>query len=176
MFLDPNSTTIEHVLTFYFLIQSSFLSLSSSVVVIFIVVIFFLVNFIVFLLFFIVVFFYRLLDRLKINTALTRLTVSFGRIESGKYKRVHGFGTAQEAAVAHDRSLLKANKSTTLLNFPNMVHNLDVEPERKKQKVRSTNSTGFTGVSKDGTKNQKRNTCRFKSVPFDPNTAAIDTY
>ena len=57
-----------------------------------------------------------------------------------------------------------------------MVHNLDVEPERKKQKVRSTNSTGFTGVSKDGTKNQKRNTCRFKSVPFDPNTAAIDTY
>ena len=42
LFLDPNSTAIEHVLTFHSLIQSSFLSLSSFVVVIFIVVIFFL--------------------------------------------------------------------------------------------------------------------------------------
>ena len=95
---------------------------------------------------------------------------------NGKDTHIGLFDIAKEAGVAYDRAVLKANKSTTLLNFPDMVHNLDVEPERKKQKVRSTNSTGFTGVSKDGTKNQKRNTCRFKSVPFDPNTAAIDTY
>ena len=29
-----------------------------------------------------------------------------------------------------------------------MVHNLDVEPKRKKQKVRSTNTTGYKGIEK----------------------------
>ena len=58
------------------------------------------------------------------------------------------YETAKEAAVAYDRAALKANQSTTLLNFPDMVHNLDVEPKRKKQKVMSTNTIGYTGVSK----------------------------
>ena len=56
------------------------------------------------------------------------------------------YETAKEAAIARDRAVLKANISTTLLNFPDMVHNLDVEPKRKKQKVRST--TEYRGVSK----------------------------
>ena len=29
-----------------------------------------------------------------------------------------------------------------------MVHNLDVEPKRTKQKVQSTNTTGYKGISK----------------------------
>jgi len=48
------------------------------------------------------------------------------------------YDTAKEAAIAYDRAVLKANKSTTLLNFPDMVHNLDVEPKRKKYKRSST--------------------------------------
>jgi hypothetical protein len=55
-------------------------------------------------------------------------------------KRTHlgMYDTAKEAAIAYDRAVLKANKSTTLLNFPDMVHNLDVEPKRKKYKRSST--------------------------------------
>ena len=56
------------------------------------------------------------------------------------------YDTAKEAAVAYDRAVLKANQSSTLLNFPGMVHNLDVEPKRKKQKVKST--TGYKGIRK----------------------------
>ena len=53
--------------------------------------------------------------------------------------------TAKEAAIAFDRAVLKANQSTTLLNCPDMVHNLDVEPKRKKYK---RSSTGYRGVNK----------------------------
>ena len=63
----------------------------------------------------------------------------------GKYNYIGTFDTAKEAAVAYDRVALKANRSTTLLNFPDMVHNLDVEP---KQKVKS--ATGYKGVVKYG--------------------------
>ena len=59
------------------------------------------------------------------------------------------YETAKEAAVAYDRAALKANQSTTLLNFPDMVHNLDVEPKRKKRK---RSSTGYRGVTKNGKK------------------------
>ena len=64
----------------------------------------------------------------------------------GKRTSIGLFDTVKEAAIAFDRAVLKANQSTTLLNFPGMVHNLDVEQKRKKQKVRST--TGYRGVSK----------------------------
>jgi hypothetical protein len=64
---------------------------------------------------------------------------------NGKNMYPGTFETAKEAAIAYDRAVLKANRSKTLLNFPDMVHNLDVEPKRKKQKVRS--STGYRGVS-----------------------------
>ena len=68
----------------------------------------------------------------------------------------HGrYDTAKEAAIFYDRAVLKANRSTSLLNFPDMVHNLDVEPKRKKQKLASTNTTGYRGVSKG-----KKNTFR----------------
>jgi hypothetical protein len=55
------------------------------------------------------------------------------------------YDTAKEAAIAYDRAVLKTNKSTSLLNFPDMVHNLDVEPKRKKYK---RSSTGYRGVVK----------------------------
>ena len=65
----------------------------------------------------------------------------------------HGtYDTAHEAAVAYDRAVLKANKSTTLLNFPDMVHNLDVEPKRKKKSGKISGKVNYRGVSKSGKK------------------------
>ena len=63
-----------------------------------------------------------------------------------KLTHIGSYDTAKEAAIAYDRAVLKANRSTTLLNFPDMVHNLDVEPKRKKYK---RSSTGYRGVKKD---------------------------
>jgi hypothetical protein len=63
----------------------------------------------------------------------------------GKRTYTTSYETAKEAAIAYDRAVLKANKSTTLLNFPDMVHNLDVEPKRKKYK---RSSTGYKGIQK----------------------------
>ena len=63
----------------------------------------------------------------------------------GKQIHLGVYETAKEAAIAYDRGVLKANKSTTLLNFPDMVHNLDVEPKRKEYK---RSSTGYRGVYK----------------------------
>ena len=56
----------------------------------------------------------------------------------GKRKHLGTYETTKEAAIAYDRAVFKANQSTTLLNFPDMVHNLDVEPKRTKQNVNST--------------------------------------
>ena len=66
------------------------------------------------------------------------------------------YDTAKEAAIAFDRAVLKSNRSTTfreqdyrpVLNFPDMVHNLDVEPIRKKRKYR----LGYRGLGKGVTK------------------------
>merc|ERR1712166_857172 len=63
----------------------------------------------------------------------------------GKNIYSSSYDTAKEAAIAYDRAVLKANQSTSLLNFPEMVHNLDVEPKRKKYK---RSSTGYRGVTK----------------------------
>jgi hypothetical protein len=63
----------------------------------------------------------------------------------GKRTSLGTYDTTKEAAIAYDRAVLKANQSKTLLNFPDMVHNLDVEPKRKKYK---RSSTGYKGVRK----------------------------
>ena len=63
----------------------------------------------------------------------------------GKQAYIGIYETAKEAAIAYDREVLKANQSTSLLNFPDMVHNLDVEPKRKEYK---RSSTGYKGVQK----------------------------
>ena len=63
----------------------------------------------------------------------------------GKNSYLGTYDTAKEAAIAYDRAVLKANRSTSLLNFPDMVHNLDVEPKRKKYK---RSATGYKGVGK----------------------------
>ena len=69
---------------------------------------------------------------------------------AGKRTNLGTYDTAKEAAIAYDRVVLKANKSTTLfLNFPDMVHNLDVEPKRNRCKL---SSTGYKGVQKSGKK------------------------
>jgi len=64
---------------------------------------------------------------------------------NGKSENIGTYDTAKEAAIAFDRAILKANKSTALLNFPDMVHNLDVEPKNKNIK---RSSTGYRGVQK----------------------------
>ena len=65
-----------------------------------------------------------------------------------KLTYVGKYDIPKEAAIAYDHAVLKANISKTYLNFPDMVHNLDVEPKRKKKKVQSRNTVGYTGVSK----------------------------
>jgi len=70
----------------------------------------------------------------------------------GKLTHIGVYDTAKEAAIAFDRAVLKAKQSISLLNFPDMIHNLDVEPKRKKLKVRSNNTIGYRGVYKSRTK------------------------
>ena len=66
-------------------------------------------------------------------------------ITSGsKQQNIGTYDTAKEAAIAYDFAVLKANRSTSLLNFPGMVHNLDGEPKRKKYK---RSLSGYRGVS-----------------------------
>ena len=50
-------------------------------------------------------------------------------IIGGKNTHIGTYDTVKEAAIAYDRAVLKANQCTSLLNFPDMVHNLDVEPK-----------------------------------------------
>ena len=51
---------------------------------------------------------------------------------AGKQIYTGTYDTAKEAAIAYDRAVLKANQCTSLLNFPDLIHNLDVEPTRQK--------------------------------------------
>jgi hypothetical protein len=60
------------------------------------------------------------------------------------------YNTAKEAAISYDRAVLKTHKRTTLLNFPDMVHNLDVEPKNKNIKRSSTGYRGVTNYRKTG--------------------------
>ena len=64
----------------------------------------------------------------------------------GKQTHLGTYDIAKEAAIAYDRAVLQANQSKTLLNFPGMVHNLDIEQKRKKQKIRS--KVGYKGLVK----------------------------
>ena len=70
------------------------------------------------------------------------------KIGGGKKTDLGTYDTAKEAAVAYDRAVHKMGKSKSLLNFPDMLHNLDVEPKRKKLKVHSNNTSGYRGVTK----------------------------
>ena len=88
---------------------------------------------------------------------------------AGKLTYMGTYDTAKEAAVAYDRAVLKANKSKSLLNFPDMVHNLDVEPKRKKLK-----STGYKGVSKYGDKFKLQITIKGKRKIVCGFTSALD--
>ena len=63
----------------------------------------------------------------------------------GNQTHIGLYDTAKEAAVAYDCAVLQANRCTSLLNFPDLVHNLDVEPKRKKRKL---SSSGYRGVRK----------------------------
>ena len=63
---------------------------------------------------------------------------------NGKQQHIGVYDTSKKAAIAYDRAVLKANISTSLLNFPDMVHNLDVEPKRRA----SNNKSGYRGMRK----------------------------
>ena len=63
----------------------------------------------------------------------------------GKHTYLGAYDTSKEAAIAYDNAVFEFNQSTTLLNFPDLVHNLDVEPKNKNIK---RSSTGYRGVNK----------------------------
>ena len=74
------------------------------------------------------------------------------RIKIDGKKQNHGtFDTSKEAAQAYDRAAIQAGRPTSKLNF------LDQVPKNYKPKnngQRSNNTTGFTGVSKNGNRFQ----------------------
>ena len=95
----------------------------------------------------------------------------------GRSTYIGMYDTPKEAAIAYDRAVLKANKCTSLLNFPDMVHNLDVEPKRKNQQKRS--STGYRGVEKRSKGFRATiylNGKRTRIGPFDTATSAALAY
>ena len=64
------------------------------------------------------------------------------------------YDTAKEAAIARDHAVFNTlqqrsgrGQSQIVFNFPNMVHNLGVKPKRPQQKLISTNTTGYRGVT-----------------------------
>ena len=61
----------------------------------------------------------------------------------GKLTHMGTYDTTKEAAIAYDRAILKANKSTTLLNFPDMVHNLDKCTKHKLSSVQKNSLSGL---------------------------------
>ena len=71
----------------------------------------------------------------------------------GKYQYPGMFDTPKEAAQAYDQAAIQAGRPTSKLNF------LDQVPKNykpKKKKLKSTNTTGFRGVSKKGGRFQAR--------------------
>jgi hypothetical protein len=93
----------------------------------------------------------------------------------GEHITLGTYETAKEAALVHDRAVLKANQSTALLNFPDIVHNLDVEPIRKKKKVRSNNTVGYQGVSAI-TNNHGKPTGKFVAQIYHGKKMRLGTY
>ena len=73
----------------------------------------------------------------------------------GKNTYIGTYDTAKEAAIVYDREVLKANECKSLLNFHDMVHNLDVEPKRSDLR-QHVHNLGYRGVSKKGTRFQSR--------------------
>jgi len=65
----------------------------------------------------------------------------------GKTHYLGTFDTPKEAAEAFDRAAIQAGRPTSKLNFLDQVPKI-YKP--KKKKLQSTNTTGFTGVTKKG--------------------------
>ena len=67
----------------------------------------------------------------------------------GKQTHIGIYDTLKEAAIAYDRDIHKTNRPKSLLNFPDHVHNLNVEPYYKKYDFKKTpSSTAYRGVQK----------------------------
>ena len=71
------------------------------------------------------------------------------QIQINKKKTYLGtYDTPKEAAVAYDRAVIKYNLPKDKLNWPDGYPK--ITPKKKKRKLRSTNTTGYRGVSKSG--------------------------
>ena len=81
------------------------------------------------------------------NGFIARMWVVGEGKRNGKEIHIGTYETPKDAAIAHDYAILKNKQSTTLLNFPDMKHNLDVELKRTKKKLQSNNTTGYRGVT-----------------------------
>jgi hypothetical protein len=83
---------------------------------------------------------------------LARITVDHKQQSLGR------FDTPEEAALAYDRAVIRFKKPRASLNYPNGHKKQKTSRKKKSQarKVRSTNTTGYTGVSKNGRRFQAK--------------------
>jgi len=83
----------------------------------------------------------------KGNRFIAQITID------GKNRNLGMFGTTKEAAIAWDLAAIQAKRPKSDLNFPDMIHVKKEIPKIKRRKlVICTNTTGFNGVAKNGTK------------------------
>ena len=75
---------------------------------------------------------------------------------NGKTHSCGTYDTPKEAALAYDRAVVQHKRPTSYLNFPNgPPFDAEEEKKNKKRKLHSTNTTGFNGVTRTGTKTGK---------------------
>jgi hypothetical protein len=93
----------------------------------------------------------------------------------GKQKHLGVHGTAKEAALAYDRVVLQHKLPSAKLNYPDGLPIDDEDYDalmnnpKKKRRRASTNTTGYTGVTKEGK--------RFKAqIYFDRRSKYLGTY
>jgi len=93
----------------------------------------------------------------------------------GKMKSLGTYGTSKEAALAYDRAAIHHKFSSSKLNYPDGLPIDDEDYDalmnnpKKKTRLASTNTTGYTGVTKEGK--------RFKAqIYFDRRSKYIGTY
>ena len=96
-------------------------------------------------------------------TGVTKKTKKRERFQAsirvdGKLKSLGTYDTPKEAALAYDRAAVQHKRPTSHLNFPDGLpiddadYDAIMNPTKKRKRLQSNNTTGYTGVCKNGKK------------------------